>query len=353
MPVKHMSFGRIRTLFFFGLIGLLGLVVLYLIRPFAYPIFWAAVVAILFHPVYTWINRHIKIASMSSVITAILVIVVLLLPLTLITILLIQESAQLYQQIISGNYFSTVESVATQLEQTSLGPIIETAKTEWTTYAATGAKALSAFVLTNVKAITQNSIRFVFLTFIMLYTLYYFLKDGKRILSRIMHLSPLGDTYEAMLYERFTSTARATLKSTLIIGGIQGVVGGILFWLTGVEGVLVWAVIMTVLSIIPAIGSFLVWLPVGVIMLVSGQLWQGITIILVGAIIISNIDNILRPPLIGKDIQMHPLFVLFSTLGGIIIFGVSGFIIGPILMSLFLAVISIYSHYYKHELEHN
>ncbi len=168
-----------------------------------------------------------------------------------------------------------------------------------------------------------------------------------------MHLSPLGDQYEQMLYQRFTSTARATLKGTLIIGGIQGVLGGLLFYFTGVEGAFVWGVIMTILSIIPAVGSFLVWFPAGIIMIATGNIGAGITILLVGAIIISNIDNVLRPPLVGKDTQMHPLFILFSTLGGIMLFGVSGFIIGPVLMALFLAVVSIYDHYYKTELDRN
>lgn len=342
-----------RSVFFFGLIIILGLMVLYLFRPFAYPIFWAAVVAVMFYPIFLWINKHIKIPSMSSLITAILVIVVLFLPLTLISVLLVQESADLYQKIADGNYFGAVENVATQLEDSSVGPVLTKVKAEWESYAASGARALGVFVFNNLRDITQNSLRFLFMAFIMLYTLFYFLKDGKDILGKLMHLSPLGDRYEKMLYDRFTSTARATLKSTLIIGGVQGILGGILFAITGVEGVLVWAVVMTILSIIPAVGSFLVWMPAGVIMLIAGNVWQGLVILIVGAVVISNIDNLLRPPLIGKDTQMHPLLVLFSTLGGIVFFGVSGFVIGPVLMSLFLAVMSIYDHYYNHELSNN
>jgi len=110
---------------------------------------------------------------------------------------------------------------------------------------------------------------------------------------------------------------------------------------------------MTILSIIPAIGSFLVWMPAGLIMLALGNVWQGATILIVGTVVVSNIDNLLRPPLIGRDIAMHPILVLFSTLGGIFFFGVSGFIIGPIVVSLYIATMSIYQHYYKHELEKN
>lgn len=196
------------------------------------------------------------------------------------------------------------------------------------------------------------SVKFVFMLFIMFYTLFFFFKDGPRLLKYLMRVSPLGDKYEAMLYEKFTSTARATLKSTLIVGGLQGTLGGIFFWIAGVEGALVWGIIMIALSVIPAIGSFIIWLPTGIIMLALGNIWQGL-LILIGGMFISIIDNIIRPPLVGKDTQMHPLIVLFTTLGGIFLFGISGFVIGPIIASLFLAIISIYNFYYRGELDSN
>jgi predicted PurR-regulated permease PerM len=187
----------------------------------------------------------------------------------------------------------------------------------------------------------------------MIYTLFFFLKDGKRMLTRLMHLCPLGDVYEEMLYQRFTSTARATLKGTIIIGTIQGTLGGILFAITGIEGALIWGILMILLSLIPGIGSAIIWLPAGIIMLGLGNIWQGVTILAVGMFVISLIDNILRPALVGKDTQMHPILILFSTLGGIAFFGISGFIIGPVITALFLAVVSIYEHYYKRELQDN
>ncbi|MBT4153178.1 MAG: AI-2E family transporter [Candidatus Magasanikbacteria bacterium] len=350
---ESISFARMQSGFFVGTIILLGLMALYLLRPFAYPIFWAAVVAVMFYPLYLWIDKHIKIKSASAAITVLLVIVLLFMPLILLSLLLVQESAVLYTQIASGEMFGSAAELTTRLQQSFAAPVFDMIQAQWQEYAAGAAKSLSVTIFASVKALTSNSLRFLFLSFLMLYSLFYFLKDGKRMLDRLMHLSPLGDTYEKMLYSRFTSTARATLKSTVIIGGIQGVLGAILFAITGVEGVLIWGVVMTILSIIPAIGSFVVWFPAGVIMLATGSTWQGLTILIVGAVIISNIDNLLRPPLIGKDTQMHPLLVLFSTLGGLMIFGISGFVIGPVLMSLFLAVVTMYDHYYNKELQHN
>ena len=156
-----------------------------------------------------------------------------------------------------------------------------------------------------------------------------------------------------MLYEKFRSTARATLKGTFIVGGVQGIIGGILFWATGIEGALIWCIIMIALSAIPAVGPSIVWFPAGVIMLALGNFWQGITILLVGLLVISTIDNFIRPKLVGKDIQMHPLLVLFATLGGIFLFGISGFVIGPVIASLFIAVMAIYDHHYRNELQNN
>lgn len=172
------------------------------------------------------------------------------------------------------------------------------------------------------------------------------------MLHRLMHLSPLGDKYETMLYDKFTSTTRATLKSTLIVGGIQGFLSGLLFWITGIEGAFVWGVIMVIIAIIPAIGTPVVLVPAAIIMLALGNVWQGIAL-LAGAVIISVLDNLLRPPLVGKDIQMHPLVVFFATLGGLIIFGISGFVIGPIIAALYISIMSIYDHYYKNELSKN
>lgn len=346
-----LQFTKMRAVFFFGLIILLTVAFLYIIQPFFYPIFWAAIIAIMFYPHYVWLNNYLKMSSLSSAIMIVVVFVTIFLPLVLISALLVNESLGLYESVSQKNFTPNVERVSSWFEHGPLAPYIDTVKTKWTEYATNATKQLSGWIFTGIKSITQNSVRFFFMLFIMLYTLYYFFKDGKHMLSRLMHLSPLGSRYEEMLYDRFTSTARAMIKSTFIIGGIQGLIGTILFWFTGLPGALVWGVIMMALSILPGVGAFLVWLPAGIIMIALGNIWQGITILVVGVFVISLIDNLLRPPLVGKDTQMPPLIVLFSTLGGIILFGVSGFIIGPIIAALYLSIMSIYDHYYRNELE--
>lgn len=356
MPIRasdKVSFSKMRSVFFFGLIGILSVGFLYLIRPFFYPIFWATILAILFYPVYTKLNALIKLPTISSLISILIALVVIFVPLSLIVTLLFHQSVALYQSIVTGSWSFDVHDLASWLDKTPLKPVIASIQDDWNTYAANATKTISLFLFDNIRSLTQNSIHFIFLLFITLYTLFFFLRDGERMLRRLEHLSPLGDRYEELLYKRFTSTARATLKSTFIIGGIQGLLGGLLFWATGVQGAIIWGVIMFLLSLVPGIGAFLVWLPAGIIMLILGNVWEGVVILSVGAFVISTIDNFLRPPLIGKDTQMHPLIVLFSTLGGIILFGISGFVIGPVIAALCMSAISIYDHYYIRELKHN
>lgn len=353
MSNNKMGFDKMRSAFFFALIIILVIAILYIFRPFFYPIFWAAVLAMLFYPIFSWFNKCVKMPNLCALLTLILVIVIIFLPLTAISTLLVNESVNLYQMAARWDINSSFQILSDNLSQTAVAPLIERAQTEWAAYAGGAAKAISLFLLNNIKNITQNSLHFVFMLFIMFYTLFFFLKDGPIILKRLMHLSPLGDEHERMLYEKFNSAARATLKGTFIVGAIQGVLAGFLFWATGVQGALIWGIIMVLCAMIPAVGPSIIWFPAGIIMLLLGNVWQGLVILLVGIFIISTIDNLIRPKLIGKDIQMHPLLVLFSTLGGILLFGISGFVIGPVVASLFVAITAIYDYHYRNELQNN
>jgi predicted PurR-regulated permease PerM len=348
----HININRLRSVFFFGLVGFFSLALLYIVRPIFYPIFWAAIVGIVFYPVFIGFRDFTKLPRISSILTILVAVVTIILPLIILSLLLWQQSIILYNSLSNVEPLINPAKIA-WLENSPFAPYVETIKTQWTSLATNGSKVIATFFINNVESITQNSIRFIFLAFISLYTLYYFFCDGEKILDRLRHLSPLEDSHDTILYKRFTSTVRATLKGTFIVGGIQGFLGAILFWVTGVNGALIWGLFIFVLSIVPGLGSFIVWLPAGIIMLLLGNTWQGITILLGGLLIISTIDNILRPPLVGKDIQMHPLLVFFSTLGGIYLFGVPGFIIGPIIAALYLSTITIYDEYYLHTVKHS
>jgi len=355
MPSKSeaTSFNKMRTIFFFALIIILGLGVIYILKPFFYPIFWAAIMAVTFHSTYRFLAKHLHSPALGSLLTLLLVLAVIIIPLIILIMLIINQSSSLYQSVSQGNVLIQVQGAADWLGHTPLAPYLNEIKNYWTLNAQNITQNISLFLFDNLRNITQNSLTFLGMFLIMLYALYFFFKDGPRLLKRLMHLSPLGDRYETMLYERFTSTTRATLKGTLLVGLVQGSLGGIVFYLAGVQGALIWGLIMAAASIVPALGSSIVWLPAGIIALALGNVWQGLMILILGAFLISTIDNLLRPKLVGKDIQMHPLLVLFSTLGGIFWFGISGVVIGPVIAALFLAVISIYDDHYSNELGKN
>jgi len=161
----------------------------------------------------------------------------------------------------------------------------------------------------------------------------------------LLRFLPLEDDRGEMLYKRFTDTTRAALKATLIIGGLQGILGGLVLLVAGIEGALFWGIVMVVSSLVPSIGCSIIWVPAGIIMLLTGHTWEGILILVFGAAVISTVDNLLRPVLIGKDVQLHPLLIFLSSLGGIALFGISGFVIGPIIASLFLTIWEMYDYF--------
>lgn len=201
----------------------------------------------------------------------------------------------------------------------------------------------STFLFENISSFTFSTINTVFLFFVFLYTMFFFLKDGHRILGRFLAYLPLSDDVERRILDRFTSVARASIKGTLVIGIIQGGLAGLAFQVVGIDSAVFWGTIMAVLSIIPAVGSALVWLPAVLILAFTGQYLQATGLFLFCSLLVGSIDNVLRPWLVGKDTQLHELLIFFSTLGGISLFGIAGFIVGPIVAALFVTVWDIYA----------
>jgi predicted PurR-regulated permease PerM len=202
--------------------------------------------------------------------------------------------------------------------------------------------SISRYLLISFSSVTFRTVNLVFMTFIFLYSMFFFLKDGDKVLEKLLYYLPLQDQDERRLLNKFTSVTRATLKGTAVIGILQGGLAGLAFWVVGIQSALFWGVIMIVLSIIPGIGTALVWVPAAFILAVSGHYTKAIGLALFCGLVVGSIDNFLRPILVGKDTQMHELMILFGTLGGIVLFGVLGIIIGPIVAALFVTVWDIY-----------
>jgi predicted PurR-regulated permease PerM len=183
--------------------------------------------------------------------------------------------------------------------------------------------------------------------FVMVYAMFFFFKDGEKILEKIFYYLPLSDEDEALMLQRFSSITRATVKGTLVIGVLQGALAGVAFWVAGIEGAAFWGTIMAILSIVPGIGAALVWVPAVIYLFVTGQILAGILLLAWCAAVVGTVDNVLRPVLVGKDAKMPDLLILVGTLGGLFLFGPMGFIIGPIVCGLFLTIWEIYGATFK------
>jgi predicted PurR-regulated permease PerM len=203
-------------------------------------------------------------------------------------------------------------------------------------------KRTGTFVAEGLSSFSTVTADFIFKVFIFLFCLYYFLIHGRSYLNKFLYYLPLKDEEEAHLLSRFTTVTTATLKGTVVIGLIQGSMGGVTMALLGIPNTLFWGMIMVILSIIPAVGAAIVWLPAAIYLILKGSLIKGIIMIAVGAIVIGNIDNLLRPMMVGKSAKMPDLMILLSTIGGIAMFGISGIITGPIIAALLISIWSIY-----------
>ena len=206
---------------------------------------------------------------------------------------------------------------------------------------------IGTFLVNSVASATRGTASFMLSLFIMLYAMFFFLMGGRQILEKILYYMPLGPKEENRMVERFISVTRATIKGTLVIGVIQGTLAGLGFFVAGIGGAAFWGTIMAVLSIIPGVGTALVWIPGVIYLFALGHTVAAIALAVWCAVVVGTVDNILRPWLVGRDTKMSDLMILLGTLGGILIFGAVGFIVGPIIAALFVTIWEIYGEEFK------
>jgi predicted PurR-regulated permease PerM len=340
--------------FFFAILAGISGLVFFLIKPFVIPFVMAVILASLFGPVYRWFLRVTKGSKIiSSSLTCLSIALIILIPLMMVSALVVNEAQNTLA------YFSKdtapgktlVDGIRNAL--TSLPLINHFAINNLVTEESivNVAKSISQNAIIIFQGAYQGVAHFMFVVFAMFFSLFYLFMEGDELMKRIMTLTPLKDNYEKMLVEKFNTISKATLRGTSLIAIMQGVMGGILFWTTGVASPVFFGILMMLTSVIPSVGSALIWLPVGMFMIMLGKVNMGITILLIGGLVIGSVDNFIKPKLVGKGTQIHPLLVLFSTLGGISLFGIVGFIVGPIIISLFIALWEIYALEFKQQLQ--
>ena len=326
-------------LIFFLVLGAVTWLLGHILKPFFFAIFWAILLAAIFDPVNEWLRRKVKNPNVSAGLALAAVILTLILPAGLILTLLVEQSLDLYQSM-NQNGGSWMQNLTGFLQSVGSHPLLARFQPDHAMITGKSIellKTFAEFLVKNLSAFTQNTVVFLIEFAVALYCLFYFFRDGEELFKTISRYLPVDDRHIHTFTSEFLVTAKATLKFTFVIGGLQGLLGGLVFYFTGISNPLIWGVLMVGLSIVPAIGNAIIWAPAGIIMLLMGHVWQGVAILFFGAVVISSVDNLLRPILLGKDIQMHPLLIFLSTLGGIAVFGFSGFVLGPVAASFFLA----------------
>ena len=316
---------------------------IWILLPFYGAVFWAVILGIIFAP----LQRRLLLRfgwsrNLTSLCTLMICLVIAILPVIIISALLVQEGTTLYKNVETGQLdiagylaeFKTLlpHSLQALLDRLGMGDL-EGLRDK----IAKGAMQGSQYLATQAFSFGQGTFDFVVSFFIMLYLLYFFLRDGHELVRKMRNAVPLAEQQKRRLQLKFTRVVRATVKGNVVVAVTQGALGGFIFWALDIPSALLWAVIMAFLSLLPAVGAGIVWAPVALYFLLSGMIWQGVVLGLFGVFVIGLVDNVLRPILVGKDTKMPDYLILISTLGGMSVFGLNGFVIGPLIAALFIS----------------
>ncbi len=328
-----------------GLLLFITALFLKMIEQFLMAIFMAALLSAVLTPLHRRLTARLKGRQrLASALMLAAIVGLIVLPLSFLITMIVSQAIGIGQSVTPWvhAFISQPTTLSNWLEKLPFYDEIIPYRDQILAKAGELAAALSRYVINTLTDFSKVTVDAVFSTIIMLYVMFYFFSMGNVLLERILYFLPLDNDNERRLLNRFTSVTRATMKGTVIIGLMQGIICGIAFAVCDIKGPIFWGSLMAIASVIPAVGTALIWGPALLVMLLTGQyLYAAILVILCG-LVAGNLDNIVRPRLVGKDTEMHDLFVLFGTLGGISMFGLLGIIVGPIVTALFITMWEIY-----------
>jgi predicted PurR-regulated permease PerM len=316
-----------------------------MIWNFLLTVFMAAIFSGLSYPTYERLQRLFGgRKSLASGATLILVLLLIVTPLVFFTGIVVSQALSISESVTPwvGEFLNTPGDSEKLFEWIPFWDRLEPYREQITKKLGEVTGAIGSFLVDSLSAATRGTVDFFFQLFVMLYSMFFFLIHGRTILDDAMRLFPLPEQDKADLLDKFVSVSRATLKGSLVIGIIQGSLAGLAFYVAGIKGAAFWGTIMGILSILPGIGAPLIWVPAVIYLLAVGRIGPAIGLLLWCALVVGTVDNFLRPLLVGKDTKMPDLLVLLSTVGGISLFGAVGFVVGPVIAALFLAVYRIY-----------
>lgn len=315
----------------------------WVLSPFFGAVFWAVALAIVFNKPYQWLRGRLGgRRNLAAIITLLACLLIVFLPLSLLTVGLVDEVASLTQRVRGGDinlrtYFQQVMAAAPHWLVELLGRFGLTNLDSVTDKVSGVLMQAGQYVTTKALAIGQNTFQFLVQAVVMLYLLFFLVRDGDLLAQLLRDTVPMSRKQTRHLMSKFATVVRATVKGNIVIAIVQGLLGAVAFAVLGIHGTVLWGVVMAFLSLLPAVGAALVWAPVAIYLLSTGSVWQGVALIAWGSLVMGMIDNLLRPLLVGKDTKLPDYVVLLSTLGGMSLFGINGFVIGPTIAALFMA----------------
>jgi predicted PurR-regulated permease PerM len=322
----------------------------WILQPFWGAILWAVIIALLFLPMFRRLLPRVggrRSLAAALVLGAVLLICVL--PLTLVAASLAREAATLYQQIDSGAW--QPELAVRRLFNALPGWVVSLLDHFGVADFDTLQRRMTASVSQAAQLITTRALGIGLDTFdfftslaITLYLAFFLVRDGESLVRTMAAGLPLSAAHQRALGGKFATVVRATVKGSLLVAAAQGALGGLAFWVLGVQGALLWAVLMTFLSLVPAVGAALVWAPVAAWFALHGEWAAAASLTAWGVLVIGLVDNLLRPILVGKDTRLPDYVVMIATLGGMSVFGLNGFVVGPAIAAMFIAAWHIVVH---------
>ncbi|WP_448253677.1 AI-2E family transporter [Ottowia oryzae] len=344
-----MNTPRLQRAVFLLLLAGVTIAFLWILTPFFGAVFWAMALALLFNPMFQWLRHRMGgRATLAALVTLVIVLLIVILPVTVIAGSLVTDVATFMQKVRAGQvdfrgYFQQVVNAippwaTTWLDRLGFGNL----ENIWDKVSA-GVLQGGQLLGTRVLEFGQNTFQFLVNVVVTLYLLFFLLRDGVPLARTLRDAVPLAPQHTRYLLSKFTTVVRATVKGNVVVAIVQGFLGGLALWALGISGAVFWGVVMAFLSLLPAVGAALVWAPVAIYLAATGQMWQGAALTAWGVVVIGLSDNLLRPLLVGKDTKLPDYVVLLTTLGGMSLFGLTGFVIGPTIAAMFMACWAVFT----------
>ncbi|TAM05139.1 MAG: AI-2E family transporter [Paraburkholderia sp.] len=327
---------------FYLLLLAVSIALCFVLAPFFSAVLWGAILALIFQPVQRWLVARLRHRNLAALISLAICVLIVILPLMLVAATLVQQITYAYGQIRSGSldigvFFNHVVQALPQSAQNLLAQYDMMELRGLRQHLSAGAAKISQFVATRALSVGQITVQVVVSFGVMLYLFFFLVRDGRDISKLVRDAIPLDEGHKRHLICKLTTVIRATVKGNFAVAFVQGALGGIALWVVGIQGALLWGFVMMLLSLLPAVGAALVWGPAAIYLISSGALAKGIGLAIFGMLVIGTIDNVLRPVLVGKDTRLPDWVVLISTLGGMSLIGINGFVIGPLIAALFIS----------------